>query len=105
MIEKWLEPTQAPMAVDGAPGVLAFALDGGLQAAAVLPQIDPFAEAIQRVGKQQRVAVVQCFALGLGGVDLVTQYAPTLQGRLVGGAVQPGAGRLQQGCELIKKLR
>ena len=94
-VEERREPAQAPVAVDGAPGVLAFALDGGLQAAAVLPQIDPFAQAVQGVGEQQGVTVIQRFALGLGGVDLVTQYAPAFQGRLFGSALQPGVGRFQ----------
>lgn len=92
------------MAVDGAPSVLALALDGGLQAAAVLPQIDPFAQAVQRVGKQQRVTVVQRFALGLGGVDLVAQHAPALKRRGVGSPFQPGVGGFQQRRELIDKL-
>ena len=104
-VEKRREPAQAPVAVDGAPGVLAFTLDGGLQAAAVLPQVDPFAQAVQGVGEQQRVAVIQRFALGLGGVDLVTQHAPAFQGCLFGGALQPGVGLFQQRFEPVEKLR
>ena len=104
-VEERRESAQAPVAVDSAPGVLAFALDGGLQAAAVLPQVDPFAQAVQRVGEQQRMTVIQRFALGLRGVDLVAQQAPAFQWRGFGGALQPGAGFFQQRRELIEKLR
>ncbi len=71
-IQKRGQPPQAPVPIDRAPAVLAFALDRVLQAATVLPQIDPLAETINRVGEQQLLAIIQRFGAGLAAlrVDL-----------------------------------
>jgi len=104
-VKEWREPTQPPVTIHGAPAVLAFALDGRLQAAAVLPQVDPFAQAIQRVGKQQGVAVVQRLALGLQGVDLVTQGAPAFQRCTLLSVFQPLACGFQNRLDAVEKFR
>ncbi|MNF88721.1 hypothetical protein D3C84_712210 [compost metagenome] len=67
------------MPVHRAPTVLAFALYGVLQAAAVLPQIDPFAETVQRVGEQQLLAIIQRFGSGLQCFKLIFQRLPATE--------------------------
>ncbi|MNI16618.1 hypothetical protein D3C73_699560 [compost metagenome] len=90
------------MPIHRAPVVLAFALDGVLQAAAVLPQIDPLAETVNRVGEQQLLAVIQRFGSRLQGLEFILQCLPAGEvGILV---LEPLGGGRQQWRELVHKL-
>ena len=90
------------MPIHRVPTALVFALDGDLQTAAVLPQIDPFAEAVQRVGEQQLLAVLQRFDIGLKGLDLVFERLPAIDIRVL--VLQPFASGAEERRELIHKL-
>ncbi|MNE22305.1 hypothetical protein D3C80_1155130 [compost metagenome] len=90
------------MPIHRAPVVLALALNRELQAAAVLPQVDPLAEAVNRVGEQQLLAILKRVRLGLQGFELVFQRTPALEVRVV--VIEPFSGRRQQRRELIHKL-
>ncbi|MNI16918.1 hypothetical protein D3C73_702690 [compost metagenome] len=90
------------MPIHRAPAVLAFALDGVLQAAAVLPQIDPLAETVDGIGEQQLLAVIQRFGGGLQGFQLILQCLPAVEvGILV---PEPFSGGREQRRELVHKL-
>ncbi|MNO85068.1 hypothetical protein D3C76_764280 [compost metagenome] len=101
-IEEGGQAPQAPMPIDRAPTVLAFALDRVLQAAAVLPQIDPLAEAINGVGEQQLLAIIQHFGAGLQCFELVFEGLPALDVSVL--VLEPFGGGGEQGSELVHQL-
>ncbi|MCY1445029.1 hypothetical protein D9M71_615290 [compost metagenome] len=71
-----------------------------LQAAAVLPQVGPFGQAIQGVGQQQFGALVEGSGAGLQALDLLVQGGPARYRGAVGSALEPFAGSLQQRLQL-----
>ncbi|MNR04931.1 hypothetical protein D3C85_1209290 [compost metagenome] len=73
-IKKRRQPAQAPVPIDRAPGRQVFVADGVLQAAAVLPQVDPLGQAIECVGQQQRGAFIKGRGTRLQVFDLCTQH-------------------------------
>ncbi|MNI24517.1 hypothetical protein D3C73_781390 [compost metagenome] len=85
------------------PAILAFALDGVLQAATVLPQIDPLAESIQGIGKQQLLAIIQRPDGRLQRFELLLQCLPATDVRVL--VFEPLPGGDEQRREPVHQLR
>ncbi|MNJ38542.1 hypothetical protein D3C77_333910 [compost metagenome] len=72
-----------------------------LQAAAVLPQVDPFSQAVERIGEQQPSTFIQCRGARLKVFKLRLHARPTTRRGVTGGAFQPVSRLLQQRLQLF----